>query len=339
MSKMRAMQITKSGGDFELAMRDIPEPGAGQVRLRVEACGICHSDAIVKGGHFPGLALPRVPGHEVVGVIDAVGAGVRGWSKGERAGVGWHGGHCFTCQPCRGGDFNMCGSAKVSGISHDGGYADYMIAPAESVAHVPEGLSSVEAGPLLCAGLTVYNALRHSPARAGDVVAIQGIGGLGHLAVQFAAKMGFRTVAISRGGDKKSFAEQLGAHEYIDAASENLADKLQALGGAAVALATAPSAQAISSLVGGLGVDGQLLVVAAAMEPIQVTALELLGRRRSVRGWFSGTAADSEDTMRFALQTGVKPMIETYPLEKANEAFQRMITNQARFRVVLTTEG
>lgn len=334
--KMRAMQASKPGGPFELVEREVPAPGAGQVRLRVEACGICHSDALVREGYWPGIPYPRVPGHEVIGTVEALGEGVRGWSTGERVGVGWHGGHCFVCDPCRRGDFNMCKSAKISGISHDGGYADYMIAPAESLARVPRDIPAAQAGPLLCAGLTVFNALRNSPARAGDLVAVQGIGGLGHLAVQFAARMGFRTVAISRGADKREFAHKLGASAYIDTNTENLGERLQSLGGARVALATAPSGEAISALVLGLGVDGQVLIAAAPHDPVQVSPVALLSGRRSVRGWFSGQAMDAEDTIAFAAQAGVQAMVETFPLAQANEAYQRMITNQARFRVVLT---
>lgn len=336
MPKMKAAQVTAAGGRFEIVELDVPVPGPGQVRLRVAACGICHSDAFVKEGVWPGISYPRVPGHEVVGVVDAVGPGVVGWSEGDRVGVGWHGGHCFHCHPCRRGDFLLCSQGKVSGISHDGGYAELMVAPAESLARVPDGISAKEAAPLLCAGITVYNALRHAPARPGDVVAVQGIGGLGHLGVQFASKMGFRTVALSRGADKELLARELGAHEYVDVSSGDVGERLQALGGARVILATAPNGGAISSLTAGLGMDGQLLVVAAAAEPIQISALDLLGGRRSVQGWPSGTAVDCEDTMRFAVHAGVKAVIEPFPLEQVNEAYEQMIANQVRFRAVLT---
>ncbi|WP_428264772.1 alcohol dehydrogenase [Haliangium sp.] len=336
MAKMKAAQVSKVGGPFEIVERDIPDPGAGQVRIRVAACGICHSDAMVKEGYWPGIDYPRVPGHEVVGVVDAVGAGVQGWSEGDRVGAGWHGGHCFHCQPCRRGDFVLCQNGKVSGISHDGGYAEYMVAPAESLARVPEGLDSHKAAPLLCAGITVYNALRHTSARPGDLVAVQGIGGLGHLGVQFAAQMGFRTVALSRGPDKESFAREMGAHDYVDVTAGNPAKSLQGMGGAKVILATAPNSEAIAALVGGLGLGGQLLIVAATNEPLTINPLALLSGRRSILGWPSGTATDSEDTMAFAGLTGVEPLIETFPLDQANQAYERMITNQARFRAVLT---
>lgn len=337
MSKMIAMQVSRQGGSFERVERALPEPGAGQVRLRVEACGICHSDAIVKFGGMP-VQYPRIPGHEVVGFVDALGPGVQGWAVGDRAGVGWHGGQCYACDPCRHGDFAMCNTHSVTGLSHDGGYASHMLAPASSMARVPKEIPAAEAGPLLCAGLTVFNALRNSGARAGDLVAVQGIGGLGHLGVQFAAKMGFRTVAVSRGADKRAFAEQLGAHAYVDSNDGDVGKQLQALGGVRVALATAPSGEAIGSLIGGLGIDGQVIVAAATPEPIPVNGLTLLMGRRSVRGWYSGVATDSEDTVRFAAQAGVKPMVETLPLEQAEEAFARMITNKARFRVVLTMD-
>lgn len=337
-NKMIAMQVTRAGGAFELVERPLPEPGAGEVRLRVEACGICHSDALVKEGYWPGLAYPRIPGHEAVGVVEAIGPGVQGWSVGDRAGVGWHGGMCFSCNPCRKGDFAMCKTSRITGISHDGGYASHMVAPASSMAHVPKDVPAAEAGPLLCAGLTVFNALRHTDARPGDVVAIQGIGGLGHLGVQFAAKMGFKTVAISRGADKKEFAAQLGAQVYIDTEAGDLGEQLQAIGGAKVALATAPSGQAIGALVGGLGIDGQVVIAAAPHDPVTVNALFLLGGRRSIKGWYSGVASDSEDTIAFAAQSGVKAMIETYKLEQADEAYARMMANKARFRVVLTMD-
>lgn len=338
MSTMIAMQVSRAGGPFERVERPMPEPGPGQLRLRVEACGICHSDMVVKHGFWPGMVYPRIPGHEVVGFVDAIGAGVHGWSVGDRAGVGWHGGQCFHCDPCRHGDFAMCGTGKITGISHDGGYASHMIAPAASAARVPKDIPAAEAGPLLCAGLTMFNALRHTAARAGDVVAIQGIGGLGHLGVQFAAKMGFHTVAISRGADKEGFARQLGAHTYVDTNGGRFEEQMMALGGAKVALATAPNSDAIASLVGGLGIDGQVVVVAASMEPIKVNGLALLNGRRSVKGWYSGVATDAEETIRFAVQAGIKPLVETFPLEQAEAAYERMMSNQARFRVVLTMD-
>lgn len=338
MGTMIAMQVSRAGGPFERVERPLPEPGPGQLRLRVEACGICHSDMVVKEGHWPGLVFPRIPGHEVVGVVDAVGPGVQGWAVGDRGGVGWHGGQCFHCDPCRLGDFAMCHTHKVTGVSHDGGYASHMLAPAAGTARVPKEIPAAEAGPLLCAGLTMFNALRNTGARPGDVVAIQGIGGLGHLGVQFAAKMGFHTVAISRGADKEGFARQLGAHTYVDTNAGEVGAQLMALGGAKVAMATAPSADAISSLVGGLGIDGQVVVAAATFEPIKVSALALINGRRGVKGWYSGVATDAEATIRFAVQAGIKPLVETFPLEQAEQAYARMMSNQARFRVVLTMD-
>lgn len=336
---MRAAQITTPGGEFELVEREIPSPLARQVRVRVEACGICHSDAFVKYAAFPGLTLPRVPGHEVAGIIDAVGDDVESWKRGDRVGVGWHGGHCFQCEPCRRGDFINCAHGQICGITYDGGYADYMIAPQEALARIPDDLQLVEAAPLLCAGITTYNALRNSPARPGDVVAVQGLGGLGHLGVQFANKMGFRTVALSRGPDKETLARELGAHEYIDTDAGDPSAALQAMGGARVLLATAPDGAAVESVLGGLAIDGQLLLVGAFEEPIRVSPLALIPGRRSIQGWPSGTAKDSEDTLRFSALSGARPMVETYPLERVNEAFDHMITNRARFRVVLTLNG
>jgi D-arabinose 1-dehydrogenase-like Zn-dependent alcohol dehydrogenase len=335
MATMKAMVAKEPGGDFVLEEREVREPGPGQIRVKVEACGICHSDAYVREGYWPGIEYPRVPGHEVAGRVDAVGEGVEGFAHGDRVGVGWHGGHCFTCEPCRRGDFISCHNAQICGISYDGGYQEFMIAPREAVARIPESLDAAEAAPLLCAGITVYNALRNSPARAGDLVAVEGLGGLGHLGVQFARQMGFHVVALSRGSDKADLAEQLGAHHYVDTTVESPAEALQKLGGAKIVLETAPSADAASAVVDGLGVDGQLLVVGAFMEPMQVGALSLIPGRRSIRGWPSGTAPDSEDTLRFSVLSGVAPHIERFPLEKANEAYERMITNQARFRVVL----
>ena len=333
---MKAVQVGKAGGKFEMVERAVPEPGRGQVRIRVEACGICHSDALVKEGHWPGLQYPRVPGHEVAGRIDAAGAEVTLWKPGQRVGVGWHGGHCFVCDACRRGDFLLCAAGKVTGITFDGGYQEYMLVPAEAVAAIPEDLPAAEAAPLLCAGITVYNALRHAGARAGDLVAVQGIGGLGHLGIQYARQMGFRTVAIGRNPDKEPLAHKLGAHDYVDSAAGDPAQALQKLGGARLILATAPDAKSMSALVEGLGVDGKLLVVGASMEPLTVTPLQLIHNRRTIQGWPSGTAKDSEDTMRFSVLTGVRPMIERFPLEKAADAYERMITGKARFRVVLT---
>jgi len=333
---MRAVQVGKPGGNFEVVERAIPEPGRGQVRVKVEACGICHSDALVKEGYWLGIQYPRVPGHEIAGRIDAVGADVTLWKPGQPVGVGWHGGHCFICDPCRRGEFILCQNEKITAISFDGGYAEYMIAPAEAVAAMPDDLPADEAAPLLCAGITVYNAMRNTGARAGDTVAIQGIGGLGHLGIQYARQMGFRTVAIGRGGDKEALARKLGAHEYVDTSKGSAAEALQKLGGAHVILATAPDSKSTSPLIEGLAKDGTLLIVGAGAEPLTFTPLQLIGPRRTVRGWPSGTAKDSEDTLRFSSLTGVRPMIERYPLEKAAEAYERMISGKARFRVVLT---
>ena len=334
--KMKAAQISSAGGDWELVERDVPEPGAGQVRVKVEACGICHSDALVKEGLWPGLQYPRVPGHEIAGRVDAVGDDVTAWSNGQRVGVGWHGGHDFVCEQCRRGDFAMCVNRKVTGIDFDGGYAEYMIAPASALAAIPDELPAEEAGPFMCAGVTVYNALRNSGARAGDVVAVHGIGGLGHLGVQYARRMGFETVAINRGNDKEPLARELGAHHYIDATSSDVVAELQKLGGARVILATAPNAQAISALVDGLAPSGLLLVPAAPAEPLTISMFSLISHRSSVAGWYSGTARDAQDTMEFSALTGVHPMIEKYPLERVAEAYEQMHSGKVRFRVVLT---
>jgi len=334
--KMKAAQIGKAGGDWELVERDIPVPGAAQVRVKVDVCGVCHSDVLVKDGLWPGLQYPRVPGHEVAGRIDALGAGVTSWSEGQRVGVGWHGGHCFTCVPCRRGDFSMCVNRKVTGFDFDGGYAEYLIAPASALAAIPDDLPAEEAGPFMCAGVTVYNGLRHSGARGGDVVAVHGIGGLGHLGVQYARRMGFHTIAIGRGSDKEPLARQLGAHRYIDGAASDAVAALQQLGGARVILATAPNAAAISSLVGGLSVDGMLLVPAAPLEPLTVPVLPLILGRRSVAGWYSGSARDSQDTLEFSALSGVHPMIEKYPLDRVAHAYEQMHSGKARFRAVLT---
>jgi len=333
---MKAVQVTKPGGNFEVVERSIPDPGRGQVRIKVEACGICHSDVLVKEGLWPGIQYPRVPGHEIAGRIDAVGADVTLWKPGQRVGVGWHGGHCFQCDPCRRGDFINCKFQKITAIHFDGGYAEYVIAPAEAVAAMPDDLPADEAAPLMCAGITVFNALRNSHARGGDLVAVQGIGGLGHLGIQYARQMGFRTVAIGRGADKQPLATKLGAHEYVDTSAGTPAAALQKLGGADVILATAPDSKSISALVDGLAPNGTLLVVGAGFESLTVTPLQLIGGSKGIKGWASGTAKDSEDTLRFSSLSGVRPMIERYPLEKAADAYQQMISGKARFRVVLT---
>src|SRR5713101_7099481 len=337
-TKMKVAQITKPSGDWELLERDIPEPGAGQVRVKVEACGICHSDALVKEGLWPGLQYPRVPGHEIAGRIDVLGDNVTTWQKGQRVGVGWHGGHCFVCEQCRRGDFAMCVNRKVTGIDFDGGYAEYLIAPASALAAIPDDLPAEEAGPFMCAGVTVYNALRNSGARAGEVVAVHGIGGLGHLGVQYARRMGFNTVAINRGRDKEDLARQLGAHSYIDAAAQDVVTELQRVGGASVILATAPNAQAISGLVDGLAPSGKLLVPAAPLEPLSINVFSLITKRSSVAGWYSGTAKDSLETLEFSALSGVHPMIEKYPLDRVAEAYEQMHSGRVRFRVVLTLD-
>ena len=337
MPKMRAAQIARAGGAFEIVKREIPQPGAGWVRIKVQACGICHSDSLVKEGHWPGLQYPRVPGHEVVGVVDAIGVDVSQWKPGQRVGVGWHGGHCGHCDACRNGDFFGCQVAlQVTGISFDGGYADYIVAPAIAMALVPEDLSPVEAAPLMCAGITAYNALRNSNARPGDVVAVLGLGGLGHLGVQYAVKMGFKTVGIARGQDKAPLARKLGAHHYIDSQAQDPAAELQKLGGAKVILATVTNGDAMSAVQGGLGLNGTLVVIGAA-QSMQVSPLVLITGQRSIKGWYSVTAIDSQDTLRFSVLTGVRSMNEVYPLEKVAEAYDRMMSGKARFRVVLTT--
>jgi D-arabinose 1-dehydrogenase-like Zn-dependent alcohol dehydrogenase len=335
---MKAAQVSKPGANFELVERPIPEPGRAQVRIKVEACGVCHSDAIVKQSGFRGLQYPRVPGHEIAGRIDAVGADVTQWKSGQRVGVGWHGGHCFVCDPCRRGHFILCKNQKITGISYDGGYAEYVVVPAEAVAVMPDDLPADEAAPLLCAGITVFNSLRHSGATAGQLVAVQGIGGLGHLGIQYARQMGFRTTAIGRGGDKEAMVKKLGAHHYVDADASSPAVALQALGGASVILATAPDSKSISALVDGLGPDGKLVIVGAGLDPLTITPLQLIFARRTVRGWPSGSAKDSEDTLQFSSLSGVRPMIERYPLEKVAEAYDQMISGRARFRVVLTMD-
>jgi D-arabinose 1-dehydrogenase-like Zn-dependent alcohol dehydrogenase len=337
MSKMRAVQVTKANGRFELVEREIPTPGADQVRLKVQACGICHSDSLTKEGAYPGIQYPRVPGHEVAGIIDEVGKGVVGWTRGQRVGVGWHGGYCGHCEPCRRGDFFACQWGQVTGITYDGGYADYMVAHSSALALLPEELSAIEAGPLVCAGVTTFNSLRNSGARPGDVVAILGLGGLGHLGVQFAAKMGFKTVAIARGSDKEALARELGAHHYIDSQTKDVVAELAKLGGAKVIVATVTNAEAMSATMGGLAVNGKLMVLGAPYEPLAVPALLLIGGRRSVAGWYSGTSIDSQDTLSFSTLSGVRAMTEVFPLERAAEAYDRMMSGKARFRVVLTT--
>ena len=333
---MKAVQVPKAGADFEIVEREIPQPGPGQVRIKVQACGVCHSDVLTKEGAWPGIDYPRVPGHEIAGLIDELGPGVTQWRKGQRVGVGWHGGQDGTCLQCRRGDFGNCANLKVCGISYDGGYAEYMVAPVEAVASIPESLYAAEAAPLLCAGVTTFNALRHSGAMPSDLVAVQGIGGLGHLGIQFAAKFGYQVAAIGRGPENAALAKKLGAHVYIDSAATDAAKELQKLGGARVILATAPSSKAMSSLVNGLGANGRMMVVGATFDPIEVAPIQLIQNMRSLQGWAAGIPTDSEDTLRFAEFSGVRPMIEKYPLAKAAEAYARMMSGKAEFRVVLT---
>ena len=332
---MKAAQISHPGGNFELVEREIPEPGYGQVRIKVQACGICHGDEVVRQGYAPGIEYPRIPGHEIAGVIHKVGAGVAVWKVGQRVGVGWHGGHCLQCPACRKGDFVNCQNRLVCGLNYDGGYAEYMVAPQEALALIPDQLAAALAAPLVCAGLTTYNSLRNSGAKAGDVVAIQGLGGLGHLGVQFAKELGFKTVVISRGQDKQELAKQLGAHIYIDTEVSDVGEELAKLGGAQVILATAPNSKAISALVGGLANNGKLLIVAASGEPIEISPMDLISGRRSIQGWYSGDAKDSEETLAFSALSGVLPYVETYNLEEINEAYEQMITGKARFRAVI----
>ena len=336
MPKMQAVQVPKAGGELQVVEREIPEAGTGQVRVRVQACGVCHSDVVTKEGLFPGISYPRVPGHEVAGTIDQVGAGVKDWSKGERVGVGWHGGQDGTCLACRRGDFVNCANVLVCGISYDGGYQEFMIAPVEALARMPESLDAAEAAPLMCAGITTFNALRHGGALAGDLVAVQGVGGLGHLGIQFAKKFGYRVAAVGRGTQNAEMAKRLGADVYIDSAAMDAASGLQKLGGARVILATAPSGKAMSSLVGGLGVNGTFVVVGASADHIEVSTTLLILGNRTIKGWSAGTPTDSEDTLRFAEAAGVRPMIEKYPLEKAAEGYARMMSGDAQYRVVLT---
>ncbi|MGH9718484.1 MAG: alcohol dehydrogenase [Candidatus Acidiferrales bacterium] len=335
MAKMKAVQVPKAGGEFEVVERDIPQPGPGQVRIKVQACGVCHSDVLVKEG-FPGIVYPRIPGHEVAGVIDEAGSGVTNWKKGQRVGVGWHGGQDGTCPSCRRGDFGTCANLQICGVSYDGGYAEYMVTPVEALAQVPDSLDAAEVAPLMCAGVTTFNALRHSGALPSDLVAVQGIGGLGHLGIQFARKFGYRVAAVGRGPDNAGLAKKLGAHVYIDSAATDAAAELQKLGGARTILATAPSAKAMSSLINGLSTNGRMMVVGATMDSIEVSPVSLIFGRKSLMGWPSGIPTDSEDTLRFAEMTGVRAMIEKYPLAKAAEAYARMMSGKAEFRAVLT---
>src|SRR5438876_3152663 len=334
---MKVVQIPKAGADFELVERQIPAPGSGHVRIRVQACGVCHSDMVTKDGLFPGISYPRVPGHEVAGVIDEVGAGVKDWKKGERVGVGWHGGQDGTCPECRRGDFANCANVKICGISYDGGYQEFMIAPIDALARMPESLDPVEAAPLMCAGITTFNALRRNGALPSDLVAVQGIGGLGHLGIQFAQKFGYRVAAVGRGPGNAALAKKLGADVYIDSAATDPAAELQKLGGASVILATATSGKAMAAVIGGLGVNGSMVVVGAPTDSIEVLPIQLLFGKKGIKGWAGGIPTDSEDTLRFAEMTGVRPMIEKYPLAKAAEGYARMMSGKAEFRVVLTT--
>ena len=339
MATMRVAQVPQPNGPLELVEREIPQPSAGQVRIKVQACGVCHSDSVTKQGLFPNIQYPRVPGHEVIGSVDAIGSGVAGWSAGQRVGVGWHGGNCGYCDACRRGDAFACETETLmTGVTSDGGYAEYMIAPATALARVPDDLSSVEAAPLMCAVITTFNALRNSGARPGEVVAVLGLGGLGHLGVQFAAKMGFKTIAIARGQDKAPLARQLGAHHYIDSRAEDPAAALQKFGGAKVILATATSGAAMDAVQGGLAVRGTLLIVGVP-ESLNIAPQLLIFGSRSITGWYSGTSIDSQQTLAFSALTGVRSMNEVYPLARAAEAYDRMMSGEARFRVVLTMEG
>lgn len=333
---MKTAQVPGPGTEFQIVERAIPAPAPGQVRIKVQACGVCHSDVFTKEGWWPGIQYPRVPGHEVAGIVDTVGAGVSQWTKGQRVGVGWHGGHDGTCRECRRGDFRNCRNLKIPGISYDGGYQQYMVAPVEALVAIPETLTDLEAAPLLCAGITTFNALRHSGALPGDLVAVQGIGGLGHLGIQFASKFGYKVAAIGRGPETGALAKKLGASVYIDSEGTNAAEALQQMGGARAILATAPSSKAMSALVGGLAPNGKLVVIGVAAEPIEVTPVQLITGSRALQGWASGTPADCDDALRFAELSGVRPMIETYPLEEAAQAYTRMLSGKAEFRVVLT---
>ena len=336
-NNMHAIQVPQPNGPFEIVERDIPEPGAAQVRIKVQACGICHTDSLVKEGSFPGTEYPRVPGHEIAGVIDAVGSEVTRWKKGQRVGVGMYGGQCGHCESCRGGDISACSETRLTGITYDGGYADYMIASAKALALIPDGLSAIEAAPMMCAGNATFTALRNSGARVGDVVAILGVGGLGHLGIQFAARMGFKTIAIARRKDKEEMVKRLGAIQYIDSESQNTVEELAKLGGAKVILGTVPSGKAMSAVLGGLGVNGKLIVIGASNELLQVPINPLLSGRQSIQGWSSGTSIDSQDTLSFSAHSGVRSMNEIFPLERASEAYGLMMSGKARFRAVLTT--
>jgi D-arabinose 1-dehydrogenase-like Zn-dependent alcohol dehydrogenase len=338
MPTMRSAVVPRPKAPFEIVQREIPEPPAGSVRVKVAACGVCHSDTFTKEGALPGIEYPRAPGHEIAGTIDALGANVAGWTKGQRVGVGWHGGHCGYCDSCRRGNFVMCQIApKIPGISYDGGYADYVVVPAAALARIPDGLSFVDAAPLMCAGVTTFNSLRNSGARPGDLVAVHGIGGLGHLGVQFAAKAGFNTAAIARGKYKEDLARKLGAAHYIDSQAGDPAAALMKLGGAKVVLATVTSGKAMTEILGGLAVDGKLVVLGAPDAPIEAPGFPLIMGRRSILGWPSGSSIDSEDTLAFSALTGVRPMTETFPLDRAAEGYERMLSGKARFRAVLTT--
>jgi len=336
---MKVAQISKPNGPFEIVEREIPTPGPGWVRIKVQACGICHSDSFTVLGDFIPVQYPKVPGHEIAGVIDALGAGVTGLTIGQRVGIGWNGGYCGQCTSCRKGDFITCENIQVPGINYDGGYSEYMVAPVNALAMVPQSISPVDVGPLMCAGITTFNSLRNSGARAGDVVAVLGIGGLGHLAVQFAAKMGFHTVAIARGKDKESLAKKLGAHQYIDSQSEDPAKKLQQIGGAKVILSTVTDSPTISANIAGLGVNGKIIVLGISNNPIQVYPGDIIGKRLSILGWPSGTSLDSQETMDFCAMTGIRSMNQTFPLERVSEAYEVMMSGKARFRVVLTMDN
>lgn len=333
MPLVRVHQYPSPGGSLEVTEREQRDPGRGEVRVRVEACGVCHSDVL---SSFLANSFPIVPGHEIAGVIDAIGDGVGNWSPGDRVGIGWYGGVDGTCRACRSGDSINCANLRTPGLAYDGGYADSVVVPVEALAAIPDVLTFAEAAPLMCAGVTTFNALRSSPARAGDLVAILGVGGLGHLGVQFAAKMGFETVAIARGKDKAEPAKSLGAHHYIDSTNSDVASELQAFGGARVILSTVTNAAAMTAAVGGLGLKGQMVVVGVSEEPIEAAPFVLVGQSRSIAGHPSGTSRDSEDTLRFAALSGVRPLIEAYPMSEASNGFERMLSGQARFRVVLT---
>jgi D-arabinose 1-dehydrogenase-like Zn-dependent alcohol dehydrogenase len=336
--KMKVVQVSKAGGPWEIVERDIPNPGPGDVRVKVQACGVCHSDVLTKEGLLPGMTYPRVPGHEAAGVIDALGEGVKGWKVGERVGIGWFGGSCGYCDSCRRGDFAMCLiNREITGVTRDGGHAEYMIAHSDALARIPDEISPVDAGPLVCAGVTTFNAMRNAGVKAGQLVAILGIGGLGHLGVQYAAKMGFKTVAIGRGADKEALAKKLGAHVYLDNSTQDIGAELQKMGGARLILATLTSADAMTQAVNGLGIDGQLLIVGAGEKPISFNATQAIFNRSGVRSWYSGTAMDSQETMEFSALSGVRPMTQVYPLEKYPEAYDAMLKSTVRFRAVITT--